>query len=174
VRGIARRGERAARLLFLAEALAGLVAARAHAQLPSPTPAREARQVDVAARGASVMPFDLERTRHEFRAVADGGVQTVSARDPADGEQVALVRAHLKAAAARFAHGDFSDPAFIHGSQMPGLAELEAGASRLRIRYEPLADGARIRYSTADPSLVRAIHRWFAAQTSDHGSHAHP
>ncbi|MFN2432886.1 MAG: aspartate carbamoyltransferase [Gemmatimonadota bacterium] len=131
-----------------------------------------ARQAEVARRGAGVMPFDLERTTHAFRPTPEGGVQTVVARDLPDAEQVRLVREHLRDAARRFAAGDFGDPAEIHGEDMPGLAELRAGHERVRVTYEEVEAGARITYATQDAALARAIHDWFRAQTSDHGSHA--
>ena len=130
------------------------------------------RRREVAERGALVMPFDLERTTHVFTPTASGGVQTVVADDAADREQVGLVRAHVREEAARFARGDFADPAAIHGEEMPGLAELRAGASRIRVEYEDVPAGGRIRYATTDAALVRALHAWFAAQRSDHGAHA--
>lgn len=55
---------------------------------------------------------------------------------------------------------------------MPGVAELKAGASRIDVAYSDVASGGRIRYRTDDPALVDAIHRWFDAQTTDHGDHA--
>ncbi|MEX1255133.1 MAG: aspartate carbamoyltransferase [Dehalococcoidia bacterium] len=131
------------------------------------------RQADVAERGATVMPFDLERTTHVFSQTADGGLQTVTADDPQDAEQVRLIREHLKSEAARFAAGDFSDPAQIHGSAMPGLAELSAAGGAIEIEYSDVPDGAAIRYATEDPALASALHRWFDAQVSDHGDHAH-
>lgn len=129
------------------------------------------RHDEVAARGAGVMPFDLDRTTHVFEPDPDGGVQTVVA-DDGDDEQVALVRAHLREEADRFARGDFGDPAAIHGHDMPGLAELEAGHARIEVGYADVADGARLTYRTTDPGLVDALHRWFAAQLADHGPHA--
>jgi hypothetical protein len=130
------------------------------------------RQAEVATRGAQVMPFDLEQTRHRFQSLDDGGLQTVTAEDPANREQIALIQAHLQGEAAKFQRGDFSDPATIHGEEMPGLAALKAGAGRIEIRYVPLPDGAQIRYTTNDPTLVTAIHHWFMAQRADHGRHA--
>ena len=38
--------------------------------------------------------------------------------------------------------------------------------------YEPVPDGARLRFSSRAPALVAALHRWFAAQLSDHGADA--
>jgi uncharacterized glyoxalase superfamily metalloenzyme YdcJ len=131
-----------------------------------------ARQAEVATRGAQVMPFDLEQTEHIFQSLDDGGLQTVTATDPKNYEQIALIQAHLKEEAEKFQRGDFSDPAQIHGEEMPGLAELKAGAAQIRIQYLPLPDGAQIRYIAQDPALVMAIHHWFMAQRADHGRHA--
>ena len=130
------------------------------------------RQAEVAERGAQVMPFDLERTTHRFTPTADGLVEEVVADRSDDAEQVELIRNHLAEEADRFSAGDFADPAKIHGRDMPGLADLQAGATRIRIRYESLPAGARITFSTTDPALVTALERWGAAQVADHGRHA--
>lgn len=130
------------------------------------------RQAQVAARGAQVMPFDLEQTTHVFQQLDDGGRQTVTAKDPANKEQIALIQSHLQHEADKFRQGDFSDPARIHGDAMPGLADLKAGFAQIEIRYTALPNGGEIRYSTANPALVAALHQWFTAQVSDHGRHA--
>jgi len=130
------------------------------------------RQTEVADRGKSVMPFDLDRTTHEFSKTDDGGVQTVVADDPGDATQIALIQQHLRHEADRFRRGDFTDPAHIHGTAMPGLAALEESAGRIAIDYETTASGARITYTTADAALVTALHAWFDAQVTDHGNHA--
>ena len=131
-----------------------------------------ARQADAATRGSTVMPFDLEQTSHTFQKRSDGGLQTVTADDPNNAEQVALIRGHVSAEAQRFAAGDFSDPAGIHGAAMPGLAELSASAGAITIEYSDVPAGAAIRYATGDVALVSALHLWFDAQVSDHGQHA--
>ena len=130
------------------------------------------RQQEVAKRGTAVMPFDLEQTTHFFEPLKDGGRQRVTVKDPKNKTQIALIQAHLKDEASRFARGDFSDPAKIHDADMPGLAELSRGAGRINVRYATLPNGAEIRYTTKDPALVEAIHRWFQAQLHDHGRHA--
>jgi hypothetical protein len=130
------------------------------------------RQEEVARRGAIIMPFDLDRTTHIFQPRSYGGVQTVIADDPTDRGQVRLVREHLKAEADEFARGDYGDPAKIHGDEMPGLQVLEENYSSIALTFEPTADGARITYRSADPMVVEALHDWFEAQVSDHGSHA--
>ena len=133
---------------------------------------QETRQEEVAEKGAEVMPFDLEETTHVFEETQTGGVQEVMADDPNDAEQVGLIRGHLEEEAAAFRRGDLSDPSEIHGEQMPGLKELEAGAEEMDIRYSDLPDGAKIEYETSNPALIEALHDWFDAQSSDHGDHA--
>jgi hypothetical protein len=130
------------------------------------------RQAEIAARGAQVMPFDLDATTHLFQPSADGGIQQVTADKAGDTEQIALIRAHLQAEASKFQRGDFSDPTTIHGQDMPGVAQLQAGYARITVRYAELSNGAQLQYSTDDPVLIAALHAWFAAQTSDHGQHA--
>jgi hypothetical protein len=132
----------------------------------------QTRQEEVAARGAKVMPFDLEQTTHVFQKLDDGGLQKVVVKDPSNKKQIALIQAHLKEESEKFRKADFSDPAKIHGEDMPGLAQLKAGAAKVDIRYTALPDGAQIRYTTKDSKLVTALHQWFSAQLSDHGHHA--
>ncbi len=130
------------------------------------------RQAEVAAKGRTVMPFDLDRTTHRFSKTATGGVQTVTADDPSDVRQITLIRQHLAEEVTAFREGDFGDPAAIHGDHMPGLHELREGHTRVDIRYAQMPAGAEITYITGEPSLVKALHAWFDAQVSDHGRHA--
>ncbi|MDX8034857.1 hypothetical protein SK803_31965 [Lentzea sp. BCCO 10_0856] len=136
------------------------------------TPATSDRQAEVAERGASVMPFDLERTTHQFTKTDTGGVQTVIADDPRDTAQITLIQQHLTAEVDRFRRGDFTDPASIHGNEMPGLETLRAHSGRITIDYEDTRDGARATYTTTSTELRNALHAWFDAQVSDHGPHA--
>lgn len=138
-------------------------------------PAADAdRQAQVAERGQSVMPFDLDRTTHHFTKTGSGGVQIVVADDPQDAGQVGLVRQHLQQEADRFRRGDFTDPASIHGDQMPGLAALRGSSGKVTVEYATTSDGARITYTSGDAAIVAALHAWFDAQVSDHGAHATP
>jgi hypothetical protein len=118
------------------------------------------------------MPFDLEQTTHLFQPLDNGGLQTVRAKDLSTREQIALIQTHLQEEAEKFRQGDFSDPAKIHGQDMPGLAALRAGAGHIEVQYATLPDGAQIRYTTAEPALIMAIHHWFMVQLADHGRHA--
>jgi hypothetical protein len=130
------------------------------------------RQGEVAARGAQIMPFDLEQTTHVFQLTNDGALQQVVVKDRANTAQIALIQGHLQEEAARFARGNFSSPAAIHGQDMAGLAALEASADKLDVQYTLLPHGGQIRYTTTDPQVRHALHQWIAAQLSDHGHHA--
>lgn len=148
-----------------------LIAFSAHAA----EKATEERLDEVARHGAHVMPFSLEQTTHIFTKTVQGGVQQVIVKDDSNTEQVELIREHLSEIATEFTQGNFSDPAEIHGDDMPGLAELRAAqAGQIRIVYKELPGGAEIDYSTSDARLIIAIHQWFDAQLSDHARHAIP
>ncbi len=136
------------------------------------TPPTVDRQSTVRDMGQSVMPFDLGQTTHIFEMTETGGIQEVIADDPSDAPQVSLIRQHLQHEALRFGAGDFSDPTSLHGSEMPGLADLSQNAARVAIDYAELPNGARLTFTSTDLSLVTAIHRWFGAQLSDHAADA--
>jgi hypothetical protein len=120
------------------------------------------------------MPFDVSKTVHIFKMTEQGGVQRVVIREAAANDQIALIHQHLQHEAQRFQKGDYSDPAKLHGADMPGLNELRAGASRIKVSYAALPNGAEIRFETSDLHLLTAVHRWFGAQLSEHGADAKP
>ncbi|WP_027149530.1 hypothetical protein [Methylobacter tundripaludum] len=135
--------------------------------------ASEQRLDEVVQRGSHVMPFVLEETTHVFSKTAKGGVQQVIVKDPANVEQIKLIREHLTKISDEFKQGNFSNPAKIHGDTMPGLDELrKAKPNQIDIVYKELPNGAEINYSTDSPILINAIHQWFDAQLSDHARHA--
>ena len=120
----------------------------------------------------SVMPFEIGKTVHIFKMTESGGVQQVIVKDAGATDQIALIRQHLEHEAMKFQHGDYSDPAALHGVDMPGLEELRAGAAAIEVSYKALPAGAEITFETSDLHLITAIHRWFGAQLSEHGSDA--
>lgn len=133
------------------------------------------RLKEVTQRGMHVMPFDLKQTQHIFNKTEAGGLQQVIVRNPPNTQQVELIRQHLSKIAQEFTRGDFSNPAKIHGQDMPGLAELrKAEPGQLRVEYKELETGAEITYSSKEPGVLNAIHRWFDAQLADHGPDAVP
>ena len=130
------------------------------------------RQEAVADAGAQVMPFDLEATTHVFTDTTTGGIQDVVADDPGDEVNITRIREHLEVEAAKFQAGDFSDPEAIHGPDMPGLETLKNRYDEITVALSSTEPGATITYIASDPALIQAVHDWFQAQTSDHGSHA--
>jgi hypothetical protein len=134
--------------------------------------AAQTKQEHVHHEGRSVMPFELAKTKHIFRMTDSGGVERVIVKDTADMDQVALIQRHLQQEAEAFQRGDYSDPASLHGVDMPGLKELQAGAARIKVSYSAVATGAEITFETKDLHLLTAIHRWFGAQLSEHGADA--
>ncbi len=131
------------------------------------------RQAVVSERGRDVMPFNLSVTTHIFSMTSEGAIQKVVAKKSDDLAQVTLVRRHLQEIREQFLKGDFSGPSHIHGNEMPGLAELrKAKPGQINIAYKDVEGGAELSYKTANASLVRALHRWFDAQLSDHGKDA--
>lgn len=120
----------------------------------------------------SVMPFDMTQTIHIFKMTASGGVQRVVAKNPNAADQIALIRQHLQHEAVNFQRGDYSDPVMLHGTDMPGVKDLQSGASRIKVSFSIIPDGAEISFQTTDVHLLTAIHRWFGAQLSEHGADA--
>jgi hypothetical protein len=145
----------------------------ASAWAASPTPATESRQADVARRGTSVMPFDLNATTHVFTKSKTGGIQQVVAKRSDDTAQIQLIRQHLQEITQQFAQRDFSGPGHIHGDEMPGLARLKAAdPGELQLKYRDTKAGGTIVYETKNPEVLTALHQWFDAQVSDHGHDA--
>lgn len=158
--------------ILLAGLAFGAPAGHAMAEAPAASAPETTRQQEVRTKGAEVMPFSLDRTMHYFDKTADGGVQRVRTRADAP-EQITMIRSHLHEITDSFGSRDFDKPAYIHGSDMPGLAQLRsAKPGELSVEYRELADGAEIDYQGHTPAIVAAIHRWFDAQLSDHGRDA--
>ncbi|MYM96416.1 aspartate carbamoyltransferase [Duganella vulcania] len=131
------------------------------------------RQAEVAERGKEVMPFSLAATTHIFTKTAEGGIQRVVAKNIADADQTKLVRVHLHEIKQQFLQGDFSGPSHIHGKTMPGLEELRSTKqAQIAIDYRDVDGGAELNYRTSNPVMVAALHKWFDAQLSDHGTDA--
>ncbi len=134
----------------------------------------QSKQEHVHEMGQTVMPFDLSKTTHVFRMTDSGGVQSVVVKRAQDKDQVRLIRQHLRHEAEAFEHGDYADPMSIHGVTMPGVSELASHHQEITVSYSDLPLGAALTFETQDHHLVTAIHRWFGAQLSEHGSDAKP
>lgn len=140
--------------------------------LSTPSVFAQTKQEHVHQMSHQVMPFSMSNTIHIFKMTESGGVQRVIAKDSAAIDQITLIQQHLKHEAGRFQHGDYSDPATLHGTNMSGLKDLREGASEIKVFYAGLPEGAEIRFETTNLHLLTAIHRWFGAQLSEHGADA--
>lgn len=119
-----------------------------------------------------IMPFDMSKTIHVFKMTESGGIQKVLVKNPKETDQVLLIRQHLSHEAEMFSHGNYSDPAKLHGVDMPGIAQLSAAPSKVKVTYSELPEGAQLTFETKELKMVTAIHRWFGAQLSEHGADA--
>ena len=130
---------------------------------------------EVHQRMQQVVPFSLDQTRQTFTKTVHGGVQHVIAQSADNTRQIKLIQAHLLEIANQFRKGDFSVTERIHGADMPGLTQLKmAKPDDIKFEYKALDNGAQIHYSTEYPQLVQALHEWFDAQFSEHGSDVIP
>jgi hypothetical protein len=148
------------------------IAASLTAFLTIPALAQTTQQGHVHQMSHEVMPFDLSKTVHIFKMTEQGGVERVVTRQDAASDQVPFIQQHLEKEARQFEKGDYSDPQQLHGVDMPGLKELEQGASHVKVSYKALPNGAEISFETTDLRLLTAVHRWFGAQLSEHGADA--
>lgn len=138
----------------------------------TPISAQVTPQEHVHQMAHDVMPFDMSKTVHVFKMTEQGGIERVTIRDPGSDKEVPLIQQHLRQEAELFQKGDYSDPAKLHGADMPGLKELHERASKIKVTYAALVNGAEITFETSDLHLLTAIHRWFGAQLSQHGADA--
>ena len=143
----------------------------AHAQ--PPTPQGDSVFAAMQARGQAAMGVDQYTSVHRFDALPDGGrIELRRDRDDAGG--TARIRAHMRTIARAFAAGDFSTPALVHLTSVPGVDVMRD--RRAAIRYEPidLPRGAALRIRSSDATAVAAIHRFLAFQRAEHRVRATP
>ena len=133
---------------------------------------RRSREGGAGSLHPEIKPFDARKTKQIFQLLLNGGLQTVVAVNAEDQEQIGLIQARLKERAEKFQNGDFSDAVMIPGDETPELAEMRLGVKQITIRYDPMSDGGQISYSSANPELVKSIHRWLMAQLSEQSKNA--
>lgn len=160
--------------IVLLTVMLGSASAQAGGQHEHGTHETDTAGAAFAQREREVMPFDLDATTHVFSKSGRGGVQQVKVIEAGDTDNITLIRSHLKNEQVRFSQGEFSDPAYLHGADMAGLAALQeaAAAGHLEVRYRSLPDGAELVYVAAQADVVAALHSWFEAQVADHEEHA--
>jgi hypothetical protein len=150
--------------------LAGTAGCRTGAPPPDagPAPADTAFHA-LQERGRQTMGVDQYTSTHRFDALPDGGRIELQ-RDADDPAGVETIREHLREAAAAFAAGDFTMPAFVHMREMPGAADMARLRDRITYEYAALPRGGQVRITTTDPEALRAVHAFLAAQRADHHS----
>ena len=170
---LAQTGLRVVRKYVLPLLLGALVAAVGIGFAVS-SMAQGRRLGDYLAGASSRAPFDLDRAVQTFEPDPSGGAQTVTVKDLADQGQTILIRAHLRAEAARFQRGEFGSMATSGAAEMPFLATLRAGAGKLQVSYAEVPGGGRISFVTQDAVLAQAIHDWFAMQLIEQDRRSQP
>lgn len=119
----------------------------------------------------SLLSYPADQTQSSFTKTVHGGVQHVIAKSANNIELIKLIQAHLLKLAEQFRKGDFSVTESMHGSHMPGLAQLKtAKPDDIKFEYRALENGGQIHYSSEYPQFVSALHEWFDAQTLEHGN----
>lgn len=122
-------------------------------------------------RTQQAVPYSLEETVQTFTKTAHGGVQHVVTKAPNNAKQVKAIQAYLPKMAEQFRKGDYSVTEKLHGTDMPGLAQLKrAKPDDIRFDYKALPNGGQIHYSSEYPQFVQALHEWFDAEAKDHNS----
>ncbi len=119
-----------------------------------------------------VMPFDMNKVTHYFIKTDSGGILMIRTKDIRDTAQAGLVVSHLEKEYRLFSNADFRDPKTLHGADMPGLHILSKSKGKFKVEFRKLKDGAQLTFSSKDPEVKNAIHKWFDAQLRDHGSDA--
>lgn len=138
----------------------------------------------MAARGTAVdhrhdtLGVAHETTHHSFRLFDNGAAIELRANDAADSATVGAIRKHIRMIADQFRANDFSTPMFVHDKTPDGVPAIKQLHAQIDFRYEELADGARIRMTTANAAALTALHDFMHFQivehrTADQGSIEH-
>jgi hypothetical protein len=119
-------------------------------------------------RGAQVMGFDQEKTTHHFYLYTDGGAIDVAVDDAADKANLDAIRVHLPHIAMLFSQGNFGAPMLVHGTNVPGTAEMAKLKDRLTYKYAETPKGGRVNITTTDVEALAAVRAFLKFQIADH------
>jgi hypothetical protein len=128
------------------------------------------REGELKTRGKAAMGFDQDRTTHHFRLNGTGGAIEVAASDVADEPTVTQVRTHLREIAGQFAAGDFAKPFATHGEMPPGVLMMRQRKDAITFRYEEMSTGGRVRITTSDAEVTKAVHEFLRYQIRQHAT----
>ncbi len=123
-------------------------------------------------RGAAAMGVDQYTSAHVFDSLPDGG-RIVLERSAADSAGIGVIRAHMRDIAARFSHGDFSIPGFVHAQQVPGTDVMSSRRAMIRYAADTMPGGGMVRITTVDSTALDAVHRFLAFQRDEHHAGMH-
>jgi hypothetical protein len=118
-------------------------------------------------RGAEVMGVDQETSVHVFEALPNGGIIELQ-RAGADTAGARVIRQHLRNIALAFRAGDFSGPAYIHMTSVPGARVMTDRRNYIRYDYRELPRGGALRITTTDFTARKAIWEFIAYQRNEH------
>jgi len=118
-------------------------------------------------RGRIAMGVDQYTSIHVFDDLPDGGRIELQ-RGEDDRAGVATIRSHLRDIKSAFETGNFSTPAFVHMTEVPGTAVMARRRAHIRYAVRDLPRGAELRVRTTDPEALTAVHQFLAFQRGDH------
>jgi hypothetical protein len=129
-----------------------------------------AQNAGVVQRGESHqgMGFSQTATIHHFYLTRSGGTIQVTAKDPKDAAEIAMVQTHLKHIVGMFSEGDFSIPHFVHDRNPPGADTMSRLRTSIRYSSEMMDNGGSIKIETDSPEALAAIHEFLRFQIKDH------
>ena len=113
------------------------------------------------------MGVDQYTSIHVFDDMPDGGRIELQ-RGEDDRAGVATIRSHLREIKSAFETGNFSTPAFVHMTEVPGTAVMAKRRAHIRYAVRDLRRGAELRVRTTDPEALAAVHQFLAFQRGDH------
>jgi len=125
-------------------------------------------QARVNEHGDHVMGFSHETTTHHFELHYDGGTIDVRADDVKDTESRNQIRSHFRHIAQMFAVGNFNAPMLVHGTNVPGTAEMTKLKDQLHWDLQETPRGARIVITADNKQALGAVHQFLRFQIEDH------
>jgi hypothetical protein len=118
-------------------------------------------------RGQAAMGVDQETSIHLFDELPNGGRIELQ-RGVDDPAGVRAIRAHLRTIQSAFSSGDFSTPAFVHMSTVPGATVMAQRHDAIRYSYHDLPRGGELRITTNDQAALQAIYLFLGFQRNEH------
>jgi hypothetical protein len=157
------------RPVALVAALAATWTVAACGPAPEAGASEDAHFAALQDRGADAqgMGVDQYASTHLFDALPDGG-RIEFQFNSEDREAVAQIRSHLHEIQVAFQAGDFSTPAFVHATEVPGTPVMAARREHIEYLYRDLPRGGELRLVTQDAEALEAIRAFMAFQRDDH------